>query len=257
MTKKTVFALVVLWGVLISTSATAQDFPRLLKFLQDRLNRTHLDAVLGAVDYDLAYAPRLTRHPNIVLLETPPPLPDSLQRVVSDTIPSWRKLMPTKISPVKTTKASRLRREDLPADLRQADIATLRANLPWSPRMPEETGYLAAWKASGTYWFPDERLTLAESELSVMERRQWRWKAREVFRHKPFGSILLLHAGKPVASGQGFELPVQWSFRRPNRLSWETLTSGEVTLTFQKVDGVWKASHIEQLIAALYERVIE
>lgn len=236
----------------------AQDFPHLLKYIMDRLNGFDFDAIWGPVEFDLAYVPASTRRPDIVILEeipAPPTMLDSLHQNLVDTAFSREERLVVQAPPIKG-KRPVLKKEDLSADLQQADIAALRAQLPFVPRHPGEIRYLAARKMSNTYQYPDERLTLAETRFSMMERRIGRWKTRQALLAYA-GDVLFLRAGEPLAGGQGVDLPVRWSFRRSRGISWEILMSGEVTLTFREVDGAWKVGNIEQLVESLYSTVVQ
>jgi hypothetical protein len=93
-----------------------------------------------------------------------------------------------------------------------------------------------------------------------MERRQWRWKYLEVMQHWPPGSILILQPGEEKAQSEEMEIPLQWSFRRPNAAHEEELdlvASGETALSMRKVGEEWKVSHVERLIAALHTEVVK
>jgi hypothetical protein len=83
---------------------------------------------------------------------------------------------------------------------------------------------------------------------------------RQVYGHWPGGTHLYL---EPEGMAQLPEtvatLPVRWSFRRwgpPPAFAPEIFASGQVDLTFQKVEGVWKVSHVESLIAAVHQAVV-
>lgn len=108
--------------------------------------------------------------------------------------------------------------------------------------------------------FSGERLSLAETGLSMEARRQLRWDTHEVFRNWPGGSVLFLEANETGFQGNAAEVPVRWSFRRPGPPPFdkpEILASGMINLSMRKMGEEWKVSHVERLIGALHAEVVK
>lgn len=155
----------------------------------------------------------------------------------------------------------RMTKAQLPAELRQADVGALKARLRPPVEAKDRMLYLGVRATAEDPRYPGERLSLAESELSLAESRQLRWDLQEVFGHWPAGSVLLLEYTGTAVLGEAAEVPLRWSFQRPSQTPpfdrSEVLASGAAALSLRKVAGEWKVSHVERLIGALHAGVVK
>ena len=213
-------------SLLLATPLLADEtLHQTLRELERAVNIPVRDAVLGTVDYDFAYV----AGPNerIILLEGYPDSlegdPDSLMALL----------------------------ESLPLDLQQANVDSLKATLSLPAGLDTLSLLLGVYPSGPDVLDTGARPTLAESELSMMDRRQQRWLLEALKDYWPTGSVLFLTTPDMEPTGSVAAVPIHWSFRRPTRPPQEpeVLAYGQHTLTFQNVAGDWKASHIEDLIA--------
>lgn len=243
-------ALLILSGLIgLVQSASGEEIQQALMRLQDRLHSAALESVLGTVDYEFVYS--VPNSEEVVLLEE--------VKVEAVTLPdSVKARFPEGVQPV-AQGSQKVRLEQLPAELRLADVAALKGQFKTQVGLSEKV-YLGVRPVAKDERFSQERLSLAETELSMEECRQLRWDTHEVFRNWPGGSVLFLEADETAAQGDAAEVPVRWSFRRPGPPPFdkpEILTSGELTLFLRKVGAEWKVSHIERLIGALHAGVVK
>lgn len=243
--------LLLLGIVALGQPASSEEIQQALMRLQDRLHSAALESVLGSVDYEYVYS--VASNEDVALLEEVKAeevvLPDSAKA----RLPDGRQ--PVAQGPQK----ARLTKEQLPAELRLADVAALKGRFKAQAGLSDKV-YLGVRPVAKDKRFAGERLSLAESELSMEERRQLRWDTHELFRNWPGGSVLFLEADETAARGNDAEVPVHWSFRRPGPPPFdqpEILASGELMLSMRKVGGEWKVSHIEKLIGALHANVVK
>ncbi|MCC7264633.1 MAG: hypothetical protein IT369_19130 [Candidatus Latescibacteria bacterium] len=247
--KNTLLMLVGMVGM--GAEVSGEELQQALMRLQDRLHSAALESVLGSVDYEYVYA--VPGNEEVVLLEEiqveRPALPDTGKAIVPDEGQAL----------AQGNRQARLAREDLPVELRLADVVALKGR--YKPQVGlSEKVYLGVRAVARDERFSGERLSLAETELSMEERRQLRWDTHELFRNWPGGSVLFLEAGEAAAQGDAAEVPVYWSFRRPGPPPFdkpEVLASGMMNLSLRKVGEEWKVSHIERLIAALHTEVVK
>lgn len=276
------------WGsavaVLVMTAAGWCTTPEyVVQRLQDRLTSHVLSSVVGTVDYEYLYV--VQGSDAVVLLEDPPvvvpTLPDSgsaatltaveaspVTRVavldsVKDShgrdsvVVQWIEV-PTPVAPpveITAVQPPRLTRAELPADLRQADVTALKREL--LPAVASgEPVYLAVRPVTDDRRYPGERLTRADEELSLAERRRLRWQTQEWYQQWPPGSALHLESGPVATSGDRVEVPVRWSYRVPlidPADPHAVLAQGELVLVLVRTADTWRLSQVEKLVAALQQ----
>lgn len=244
--------LLVLIGVVgMGAKASGEEIQQALMRLQDRLHSVALESMLGSMDYEYVYA--VPGNEEMVLLEEIP--------VERPALPDTGKTISPEEGLTLNQGAQRphLTKEDLPAELRLADVVALKGRYKPQAGLSDKV-YLGVRAVVKDKRFSGERLSLAETELSMEERRQLRWGTHELFRNWPGGSVLFLEADETVAQGDAAEVPVRWSFRRPGPPPFdkpEILASGEMVLSLRKVGEEWKVSHVERLIGALHAGVVK
>ena len=160
----------------------------------------------------------------------------------------------------KRLNAAQARKDALPLDVRQADLAALKQRLSYQNESAGPAMFLGVRDLSADSSDTGERLTLAEEKLSPMDRRALRWDMRQIYNRWPSGSRLVLRH-EPITSAETPQnVPIDWSFRRigsPPDYTPDILASGQVDLTFQQRDGAWKVEQIEALIAAIHNEIVE
>ncbi|MFA6110807.1 MAG: hypothetical protein WDA75_18765 [Candidatus Latescibacterota bacterium] len=159
----------------------------------------------------------------------------------------------------------------LPLDLQQADVAAIREAIP-VPRdaRPDAPLYLCVVKVDTSRSYPSGVLTLAEEELSVMERRIWRYRYRQlhlVAATDMPGNVLFIEGRSGLATMRAviadstfevsLDLPVKLSFRELGLTAWRTLASVDTTVLLVQRRGEWKISHPERLLGALHGLLME
>jgi hypothetical protein len=254
-----------------------------LQRLQDRLNSRALSSVVGTVDYEYLYV--VQGSDAVVLLEEPPVVVPTLPDTGSTAAPAsvetspvtrvavldsvkdsqgrdsvvvrWTEVPAPAAPPVEATavRPPRLTRAELPAELRQAEVAALRREL-----LPAVSGgepvYLAVRPVEDDRRFPGERLTLVDQELPLAGRRLLRWQAQQWYQQWPPGSALILEHAPVAASGDRLTVPVRWSYRLPLIDPSDPraiLAEGEVVLALVRTADTWQVSQVEKLVAALQQ----
>ncbi|MEW6755458.1 MAG: hypothetical protein AB1505_31445 [Candidatus Latescibacterota bacterium] len=251
-------------------SAGSEDVSLVVRRLQDRVNEGAGASLLAPVDYEFAHvrAPR----PGVVLLDSAAAtaigrtdtvaqetevvvrrdstrLPDGGDSVFVATEERVREIGPAASPEEEAWRA-------LPDDLRHADLAALQAMLGPPPA--------AGWRLAVLEHRPDstkdltERTTLAETELTLMERRVLHWKLRQLRQQWPGGSQLFLGCPDCTVDDDPASVPVRWSVRRrgpPPFDKPDIVASGELTLVLKKTGAERRVSHVEELIGTLYGAV--
>lgn len=284
--------LLVLVGAVQGQAADATHL--VLKRLEQGINRRALTALLGPVDVDFAYTLNPAAR-TVALLELGPeqpiaekeeaPVPvvprDSLDVVVSathtaagarlaagsgvccgdpgtvrrlDPVTGDSVWVPVEAKPQAEFEAPR---PEIPADLAAADLDALKAQLT-SPNVRDgKTAYLAVHKVVVDPRRTGRRLSLAEEELTLMERRLLRWDARQIYGNWPAAAMLSLTSTQKDMEGDEGTLPVTWELRRPAAPgTLQVVASGELDLDFRRVDGQWVVSGIQHLVHALHRAVV-
>lgn len=220
---------------LSSSPAGAQPgVSQLLNRYMDAFGMQGLDGVAGPADYDFWYMVDYPRIWSQIYLEGP--------------------------------GANRGELRTLPLDLQQADVAAIREAIPVSrDAWTDVPLYLCVVKVDPSRSYTNGVLTLAEEELSTMERRIWRYRFRQLHRKAatdiPGGRMFIdgrsgLATMRAVITDSTFEvsldLPVKLSFRELGMTAWSTVASVDTTILLVQRRGEWKISHPERLLGALY-----
>ena len=148
---------------------------------------------------------------------------------------------------------------ELPDDLQTADVAALKERLSRPVVSDQNTLLLGVRAVKADPRYVDETLTLADEELSVMERRFLVWDAKQIWDRWPTGSLLHLETDAGEADGEVAEIPLHWSFRRPGAPPFDNpkvMAEGEFPLVLKRRDGEWKVSHIEVFVAQISGRLV-
>lgn len=289
-----ILLLVILTGA--APGRAAEEARLVLQRLQEGINNQAMTALLGPVDVEFVYT--LNPQARTVALLEPgpeppppredPPAPvvprDSLDTAVPadatttttgapahgaccgavgaggvvarlDSVTGDSVWVPVEVEPQAETERSR---PEIPADLADADPGALKARLTPPDVGAERTAYLAVLEVAPDSGHRGERLSLAEDELPLMERRLLRWDARQIYRNWPTGALLYLtSARQALAEGQE-TLPVTWELRRPGApgAAPRVLASGALELDLRRVDGQWLVSGIQHLVGALHGTVV-
>ena len=283
MRMKSIAVGVFLWTA-VGASGT-EDIGRALMKLEDRFNQAAFEAIGGAVDYELLYTGS-TPGAGIVSLE---PGPGASLHASSDSVATpganpgargagtgsrfrtevaYSETTRTKSGattvrfitrqvPVPAPRAVGLTKADLPADLRQANVTTLKQSLGAPQNAEGGARYIGAMASRTKPRFAGERLTDADQSLSMMQRRVLRWKLRRLLAQRPPGSLLFLELARSAIRGNEASADVGWAFKSPGATPGAPVThaSGELLLTMGRVEGAWRVAHIEQVVDKMLGKI--
>lgn len=211
-----------LFGILLISAIQAEDLRTGVRRLESSFFKP--DKVLGNYDYEFLFTSH-SYNERIFMLEGP----------------------------------TRNRQENLPDDFLEADVEELKVQI-GPPLLGERVALLAVSQVPEEHQGGDCCVTLAERELSPMERRIWRLKMGKIYVSMPSGSIFFFNYNGNEEQGEEVEGIMQWQLRKPSgppSNSPITLIEGEVPLTYRKVDDTWRASHVERLLNSIFKALVK